>query len=53
MAWDKRCSNCTYSRPDWTNPNNPDHYCANEDSDEYGNNVEYIYGCEEWSDEDE
>ena len=53
MSWDKRCDNCKYNVPDWTNHNNSDHYCSNEESEEYGYNTENIFGCEEWSEEDE
>ena len=27
------CDNCKYSVQDWTNPNNPDHYCRNEENE--------------------
>lgn len=54
MSWDKRCDNCVYSRPDWTNVFNSDHYCSNEDSEEYGNNTEYLlFGCDDWKGEDD
>ena len=53
MSWDKRCNNCVHSRPDWVNVNNSDHYCDNEESEEYGNNCEYIFGCECWEEDEE
>ena len=53
MSWDKRCDNCIHSVTDWTNPMNGDNYCRNEESEEYGFNTEYIFGCEEWEGEDE
>ena len=48
-----KCENCIYSVPDWTNPNNPDHYCRNEDSDNYGYNTMYSDGCEDGEEKDD
>lgn len=48
MKTEKSCNNCIYSIPDWTNVCNSDHYCSNEESEEYGYNAEYLNGCEEW-----
>lgn len=45
-----KCDNCKYSVSDWTNPNNTDHYCRNEESDHYGYNTADLYGCEEGED---
>lgn len=44
------CSTCRWSKKDWTktNPISPDHYCANEDSEEFSHNVEGLDGCEEY-----
>ncbi len=53
MSWDKRCDSCIYYQSDWTNPNNTDHYCKNEWSDNYGYNVEGFEGCEEWGEDEE
>lgn len=53
MSWDKRCDNCIHRVPDWTNEQNSDHYCDNEDSDEYGQNTEYLFGCDAWEGEQE
>lgn len=47
-----KCDNCKYSVSDWTNPNNPDHYCRNEESDHYGYNTADLYGCEEGEDKE-
>lgn len=43
-----KCGECKYNKRDWTNPNNPDYYCSNEYSDNYGYNTAYSYGCEDW-----
>ena len=53
MSWDKRCDNCIYNVPDWTNENNSCRYCDNENSDEYGENTEYLFGCDAWEGDDE
>ena len=45
-----KCDHCKHSVQDWTNPNNPDHYCKNEDSDHYGYNTMDLYGCEDGED---
>lgn len=42
-----KCDNCIYSVPDWTNPNNPDCYCKNEESYHYGYNTMDLCECEE------
>ena len=41
------CKTCRWSKKGWTNEDNPDHYCENEDSENFGYNVEYLDGCEE------
>lgn len=46
------CGTCRYNRRDWTNPNNPDFYCGNEDGDNYGCNTAYTDGCDEWEDKE-
>ena len=51
MSAEKCCSNCMYSVPDWTNSDNSDHYCNNEESELYGYNVEWIDGCDNWDSE--
>ena len=48
MNDDKCCGTCFYNQRDWTNPKNPDFYCGNEDSDNYGYNTMYSDGCEDW-----
>ena len=48
MKTEKNCDNCIYSIPDWINVCNSDHYCSNEESEEYGYNAEYLNGCDEW-----
>lgn len=47
-----KCGECKYNRRDWMNPNNPDHYCRNENSSHYGYNTADLCGCEE-GEEDE
>lgn len=42
-----KCGECKYNRRDWTNPDNPDFYCVNEDCDNYGYNTMYSDGCED------
>ena len=42
----KECLFCEYSKSDWTNKNNTDHYCANTDSENYGYNIEMISHCD-------
>ena len=42
------CGTCRWNRRDWTNPNNPDFYCGNENSDAYGYNTMYADVCDEW-----
>jgi hypothetical protein len=42
-----KCSECKYSKKDWTNPNNPDHYCSNQYSDYYGYNIIFMQGCDD------
>ena len=42
-----KCGECKYNKHDWTNPKNPDYYCSNEGSDNYGYNTGYSDGCEE------
>lgn len=42
------CGTCKFNRRDWTNPKNPDFYCGNEESDNYGYNTAYSDGCEDW-----
>lgn len=50
MTWDKQCSGCVYNITDWLNEQNPTRYCSNDESEYYGDNTEYIFGCEEWRD---
>ena len=47
-----KCGECKYNKRDWTNPNNPDFYCSNEDSDNYGYNTAYSDGCDDWEGQD-
>ena len=49
---EKCCGNCRYNKRDWTNPHNPDFYCACEESDVYGCNTAYTDDCEEWEKKD-
>ena len=42
------CGECKYSKRDWTNPKNPDFYCSNERSDNYGYNPDYTDTCDMW-----
>lgn len=44
----KSCGTCRHSRPDWTNPENPELYCSNIESEGYGYNIMLITGCGEW-----
>ena len=48
MMSEKCCGKCKYNKRDWTNPNNPDFYCSNEDSWSYGYNTEYMHSCEDF-----
>ena len=41
------CQECKYSKQDWTNPNNPDHYCSNQYSDYYGYSSIFMKGCDD------
>ena len=43
----ERCGNCKYNKRDWTNKNNPDFYCGNENSDNYGYNTSDVGSCED------
>lgn len=42
----KECESCKYSREDWANPLNTDHYCGNIRSDNYGCNTEDVTHCD-------
>ena len=42
------CGECRYNKRDWTNPKNPDFYCSNERSENYGYNTAYTDTCDEW-----
>lgn len=46
------CGNCKHNKRDWTNPNNPDFYCANKHSDNYGYNTAYKHTCEDWEEKE-
>lgn len=46
------CKGCKYNIQDWTNPNNPDCYCSNRNSWNYGDNTAYLKGCEEKGEKD-
>ena len=48
------CGTCKHNKRDWINPNNPDFYCDNEDSDNYAYNTAYRDGedCEDWGAKD-
>lgn len=48
MNEERWCGNCRYNKRDWTNRENLDFYCSNEDSDAYGCNTLYEDGCDEW-----
>lgn len=48
----KCCGECRYSKPDWTNPNNPDFYCSNETSWNYGYNTEFMNSCEDFEEKE-
>lgn len=48
MDYNRTCGNCRYSERDWTNKDNPDCYCSNEDAEDFGFNVDTLDGCEEW-----
>lgn len=48
MMNEKVCGTCRFSKRDWTNPNNPDFYCSNEDSENYGYSTDYADKCGEW-----
>ena len=48
METEKCCGTCYYNQKDWTNKNNPDFYCGNENSDSYGYNTAYADRCEDW-----
>jgi hypothetical protein len=48
----KCCGECKYSKPDWTNPNNPDFYCSNENSWNYGYNTEFMNSCEDFEEKE-
>ena len=50
---DSICGTCEWNRRDWTNPNNPDYYCGNKESEAYGCNTGYTDGCDEWEDNDD
>lgn len=39
------CMDCRYRQKDWTNQNNPDHYCRNVDSGNYGENTDNVIRC--------
>ncbi len=45
---EKNCGNCLYAEKDWTNKDNPDCYCNNEDAEDFGYRVDSLNGCEEW-----
>lgn len=45
---EKTCGNCRYAEKDWTNKDNPDCYCSNEDAEDFGFNTDVLHGCEEW-----
>ena len=45
---EKNCGNCRYAEKDWTNKDNPDCYCNNEDAEDFGYRVDALDGCEEW-----
>ena len=48
-----KCGECKYNSRDWTNKNNPDYYCGNEDSENYGCATMYADGCEEGEEKQE
>ena len=45
---ERNCGNCRYAEKDWTNKDNPDCYCNNEDAEDFGYRVDALDGCEEW-----
>ena len=47
-----KCGECKYNRRDWTNEQNPDFYCGNEESENYGYNTGYSDGCEDWEEKE-
>lgn len=53
MNEERWCGNCRYNKRDWTNRENLDFYCSNEDSDAYGCNTLYEDGCDEWEEMEE
>ena len=50
---EKCCGECKYNKRDWTNPNNPDFYCSNEDSWSYGYNTKYMHSCEDFEEKED
>ena len=48
MFVENTCDNCKYNVPDWTNKENNDHYCENEDSEYFGFNTDWVEDCDEW-----
>lgn len=46
------CGNCKYNQRDWINNNNPDFYCGNENSDNYGYNTDYLDSCEDFEEKE-
>ena len=52
MEEEKCCGTCRFNRRDWTNPDNPDFYCGNEDSEGRGFNTAYMDVCEDWEEKE-
>ena len=48
MNYEHTCGNCRYAELDWTNPDNTDCYCNNEDAEDFGFNTDVLGGCEDW-----
>ena len=46
------CGNCKYNKRDWTNKNNHDFYCGNEQSDNYGYNTAYLDSCDDFEEKE-
>ena len=48
MSKQECCGTCRYNKRDWECKFNPDFYCSNEYSENYGYNTEYTTHCDEY-----